>query len=91
MSADEPESPLEVDGLGPMGCQPSLEDLYRYMDGYLDEERTAMISSHLHDCGGCDDFYHFQAGLRLLLTTRCRADLPVGLPQRVFRAITDQS
>ncbi|MGI9595149.1 MAG: anti-sigma factor family protein [Acidimicrobiales bacterium] len=84
------ESPLgNAAGWGPMGCQPSLEEIYRYMDGYLDEDRQARITSHLHHCGGCDDFYHFQAGLRQLLGTRCRTELPADLAQRVFRAVTD--
>lgn len=75
--------------MGPMGCQPSLEEIYRYMDGYLDDDRQAMVSSHLNACGGCDDLYHFHTGLKRLLGTSCRSELPADLPQRVFRAITD--
>jgi mycothiol system anti-sigma-R factor len=95
MSIDEPE--LEPDaadlppppaglpvGLSPMQCQPSLEVLYRYMDGQLDSERQAMIASHLRHCQGCDDFYHFQSGLRDLLGARCRSELPADLPKRIF-------
>lgn len=86
----EPEQPRNrPPGLGPMGCQPSLEEIYQYMDGYLDEAGQAKISSHLHNCGGCDDFYHFHTGLRDLLGLRCRSELPSDLPQRVFRAITE--
>ncbi len=86
----EPDQPqTRAAGLGPMGCQPSLEEIYRYMDGYLDEDRQAVISSHLHNCGGCDDFYHFQTGLRDLLGLRCRSELPADLATRVFRAVTD--
>ncbi|MGH1489900.1 MAG: anti-sigma factor family protein [Acidimicrobiales bacterium] len=77
--------------MGPVGCQPSLEEIYKYMDGYLDEDRQSVVSSHLHNCGGCDDLYHFQAGLKNLLGTRCQSELPADLPQRVFRAITDLS
>lgn len=88
-SADQSAVPMSASGMGPMGCQPSLEEFYKYMDGALDEERQAMIATHLHRCGGCDDFYHFQTGIRQLLGTCCQSELPADLPKRVFRAITD--
>ncbi len=74
---------------GSLGCQPSLEELYRYMDGFLDDGRRERIRSHLEACGGCDELYHFHTGLRHLVGRRCQADLPPDLPQRVFKAITD--
>ncbi len=78
-------------GGGPIGYQPSLEEIFQYLDGHLDEDRQTMMTSHLNQCGGCDDLYHFQVGLKQLLGTRCRSELPADLPQRVFRAITDLS
>lgn len=71
------------------GCQPSLEDLYRYMDGAMDSDRAQLITAHFEHCDGCDDFYHFHTGLRHLVENCCRSELPKDLPDRVFRAITD--
>lgn len=73
----------------PWGCRPSLEELYKYMDGVMEPDRQNMVTSHLDDCSGCDDFFHFHTGLRQLIGQRCQSELPRDLPTRVFRAITD--
>jgi anti-sigma factor RsiW len=70
-------------------CRPSLEDLYKYMDGAMEPDRTEVVTSHLGRCSGCDDFFHFHTGLRQLVGIRCRSELPKDLPQRVFRAIIE--
>ena len=72
------------------GCQPSLEDIYRYMDGAMEPERQTMVQQHLGDCSGCDDYLHFHTGLQKLIGTRCQTELPLDLPDRVFKAITDK-
>jgi len=71
------------------GCKPSLEDLYRYMDGVMEPEGQSMVRQHMGDCPGCDDFLHFHTGLQKLIGTKCQTELPRDLPDRVFRAITD--
>lgn len=98
MTIDEPEhyaGPEAVGlpvgkGLGPMNCKPSMEALYRYMDGQLDTQLQAEVAAHLSVCDGCDDLYHFENGLRQLLETRCRSQLPAHLPQRVFQALAGE-
>ncbi len=76
---------------GPMAwsCRPSLEDLYRYMDGAMEPVQQEHVASHLSACDGCDDFFHFHTGLRRLVGDRCRSELPTDLPDRVFRAIDE--
>jgi len=75
---------------GALGCRPSLEELYRYMDGFLDDDHRAHLRSHIDACGGCGELYHLQAGFRHLIEMRCRqTELPPDLPERVFRAVTD--
>lgn len=66
-----------------------MEDLYHYMDGFVDGERRARIQSHLNACGGCGDLYKFHALLRDLVGQKCQADMPDGLSRRVFGAIDD--
>ena len=86
--AGSPGIPLA--GQQPVGCQPSLEELYNYMDGYMDEQRQAAVRTHLSNCGGCEEFYHFQASFRHLIGKRCRTELPEDLSKRIFQSIYDQ-
>jgi mycothiol system anti-sigma-R factor len=72
----------------PMSCTPSFADLFRYMDGFLDDGHRADLRSHLEACGCCGEMYHFQTRFRQMVELRCRVDLPPDLPGRVFGAIT---
>ncbi len=76
---------------GPMSwsCRPSLEDVYRYLDGAMEQRQQDYVASHLSVCDGCEDFLHFHNGLRRLVGDRCRTELPMDLPDRVFRAIDE--
>lgn len=73
----------------PVGCTPSFAELFRYMDGFLDDGRQADVRSHLDRCGPCDDLYHFQARFRQMIGMRCHVELPPDLPSRIFGAIAD--
>lgn len=84
--ASPPTAKAEV---APAGCAPSLEELYQYMDGALDETRKAHFQSHLDGCGGCGELYHVQAQFLRLIEVRCRIELPPELPDRVFGAIAE--
>ena len=53
---------IPLAGQQPVGCQPSLEELYNYMDGYMDEQRQAAVRTHLSKCGGCEEFYQVLSG-----------------------------
>ena len=90
---DEPDTTSEQDRPttgSQLGCRPSLEELFHYMDGALDDDRRATMRSHLDACRGCGELYHVQAGFRHLIEMRChQTELPPDLPQRVFQAITD--
>ena len=84
---DEPQNSKKP---GPsLSCQPSLEELYNYMDGFLDDERRASLQSHLNACGGCGNLYDFHTELRHLVGRKCQTDLPEGMQQRVRKAIND--
>jgi len=88
--SQEPGQPLAAKaGLPPAGCAPSLEELYQYMDGALDETRKAHVQSHLDGCGGCGELYHVQAQFLRLIEVRCKTELPPELPDRVFGAIAE--
>lgn len=73
----------------PMRCSPSIEDLYRYMDGQMEPERQAVVQSHIDACGGCGEVYRFQLGLRRLLGDRCSVEPPPDLSARIFGSLGD--
>ena len=75
--------------LPPARCTPSFEELYRYMDGQLDEGRNAFIRSHLDACGGCGELYELQTQFRRLIELRCQSELPSDLRDKVFGAISE--
>lgn len=77
---DQPKKP-------DVSCRASMEDLYRYMDGYVDDDQRKQIQSHLNGCGGCGEVYDFHAVLHELVGRKCRTEMPEGLQQRVFRSI----
>jgi mycothiol system anti-sigma-R factor len=88
--ADPPTEPSAAAGTADrtVGCTPSLAELFRYMDGFLDDGRHAELRSHLDRCGPCDDLYHFQARFRRMIGMRCQVELPPDLADRIFGAIT---
>lgn len=68
-------------------CNPSLEELYHYIDGRLGEPQQTKFSSHLQLCTGCDDVVHFHLGLKSMLGS-CREDMPPEFRQRLLDSIT---
>lgn len=84
------KSGVPLAGQQPVGCQPSMDELYKYMDGYMDEKRQADVRSHLSHCGGCEELYTFQSSFRHLIGVRCRTEPPKDLSKRIFKSIYDQ-
>lgn len=68
-------------------CNPTLEDLYHYIDGRLTEPQHSQVRSHLQLCTGCDDVVHFHLGLKTMLGS-CREDMPPEVRQRLLDSIT---
>ena len=82
----EPDS-INQANLQPMSCDASIEELYSYLDGVLDQSKANSIKSHLASCPGCDDVYNFHGRLQSLVGQMGRAEMPAELPQRVFNSI----
>lgn len=68
-------------------CDPTAEELYHYIDGYLTEPRRSELRTHIETCPGCEDVYHFQLGLRTMLGS-CREELPPEVKQRLLESIS---
>jgi mycothiol system anti-sigma-R factor len=72
----------------PKDCSGALEELYWFLDGELTASRRTAIRGHLDRCLDCLETFEFEAELRAVISTCCRADVvPEHLRLRVFEAI----
>jgi mycothiol system anti-sigma-R factor len=68
-------------------CSEALHELYTFLDGELTVERRTHISRHLDDCGGCLEAFDFEAELRIVVSQKCRDEVPESLRRRVAQAL----
>ena len=73
------------------GCRAYVERLYEYIDGELTVERRQVISAHLDDCPPCGGAFGFESKLRLVISERCREEVPEQLRMQVLKALADLS
>ncbi len=64
-------------------CEEALAELYTFLDGELTEVRRLAIRSHLDDCTPCFEAFDFEAELRLVISHRCRDEVPESLRNRI--------
>jgi mycothiol system anti-sigma-R factor len=87
-SATSGSPPLGGAALGALSCNPTLQQLYDFLDGRLDETEKSLLQSHFKMCTGCDDVFHFHAQLRTMIGVRCREEMPADVRQRLLDSIT---
>ena len=68
-------------------CGQAIEKLYTFLDGELTEARRAEIRQHLDDCSPCLQAFDFEAELRIMISVRCRDEVPEALRVRVAAAL----
>jgi mycothiol system anti-sigma-R factor len=68
-------------------CSEALHELYTFLDGELTVERRVHISRHLDDCHGCLEAFDFEAELRIVVSQKCREEVPESLRRRVADAL----
>lgn len=68
-------------------CNETLQELYQYLDGQLDDANRHQIKHHLDDCSPCLGAYDFEAELRQVVRNRCVDQVPQELRDRIARAI----
>jgi len=68
-------------------CSEALHELYTFLDGELTIERRTHISRHLDDCHGCLEAFDFEAELRIVVSQKCRDEVPETLRLRVAEAL----
>ena len=73
--------------MGDHHCIEAVHQLYLYLDGELTEERRTTIRRHLDACPPCLDAYGFEAELRVVISQKCREQVPEGLREKVAAAL----
>jgi mycothiol system anti-sigma-R factor len=73
--------------LGGGDCADSLKELYTFLDGELTIERRTNIRQHLDGCQDCYEAFDFEAELRIVVSTKCRDEVPDELRSRVADAL----
>ena len=68
-------------------CAGALEELYTFLDGELTVERRLHIREHLDGCQNCYEAFDFEAELRIVVSTKCREEVPDSLRERVAEAL----
>ena len=68
-------------------CADSLKELYTFLDGELTVERRTNIRQHLDGCQDCYEAFDFEAELRMVVSAKCREEVPDDLRSRVAEAL----
>ena len=68
-------------------CSEAIHALYEFIDGELTGERREVIRHHLDECHGCYEAFDFEAELRILISQRCRDEVPERLRHKIVRAL----
>jgi mycothiol system anti-sigma-R factor len=68
-------------------CQDALSELYRYIDGELDDATRGRISAHLDDCSPCLEAFDFEVELRRVVASRCQEQVPDELRDRILNVL----
>ena len=69
-------------------CSNALQDLWTFIDGELTDTKRAHITSHLDDCPPCYEAYDFEVELRVVVSQRCRDEVPEELRNRIADIIS---
>ncbi len=77
---------------GEMGCDETLREVERYVDGECLRELTVKVETHLAGCTDCNDHAEFKKHMKTLIATKCRGEvLPEGLAERIREHIRSAS
>lgn len=79
--ADDAQS---MDPCGASARTRSLERIYHYLDGELEQHEVRVIQAHLDGCTDCSSEYEIEAMLKELVRRSCSAgSAPEGLREKI--------
>lgn len=74
-----------------LDCEQVLQEVWRYLDGEMDEARYREIQAHVADCAGCGPRFEFQHRLLALIQEKCQeGPIPASLKERLFKLLEEQ-
>ena len=68
-------------------CGAVVRELYMFLDGELTSEQRFTFAQHLQRCTDCHEVVDFHAELKLLISRKCRDQVPEGLEVRIRRSL----
>ena len=86
-NAERPDQSADGHDHSSTPCEEALQELYVYLDGELTEEKRGVIRGHLDDCNPCFEAFDFEAELRIVISTRCRDEVPESLRHRIAQEL----
>ncbi len=76
----------------PIDCDEVLGQVWRFLDGELDEAQVREFQVHIAECGECGSRVEFQRRLLAIIQIKCKAGpVPAHLKQRLFRLLERES
>ena len=91
MSDDSVADGHHLDGDVDVDCQEAMHTLYHFLDGELTEVRRVEIQRHIEGCSPCLEAFDFEAELRIVISRKCREQVPDSLRERVAKAIAHEA
>ena len=70
-----------------LDCRAVIQELYTFLDGEMAETKNVEFTRHLHGCIDCHEAVAFHAELKMVISTKCRDQVPDSLRQRIAAAL----
>ncbi|MGI8794594.1 MAG: mycothiol system anti-sigma-R factor [Acidimicrobiales bacterium] len=68
-------------------CAAVAAEIYLFLDGELTAANRAQIEVHMGGCSDCHEVIEFHAELKVLISQKCRDEVPPYLRDRIIHAL----
>ena len=68
-------------------CESVVHELHTFLDGELSDGRRIQITHHLTGCIDCHEVVDFHAELKIVISQKCREQVPDALRERIFKSL----
>lgn len=70
-------------------CSEAINQLWKYLDGAVDEAERALVDEHLSRCRACCGELEFARELRRVLARSAQVDLPADVLRRLNQTLEE--